>query len=456
MFAGVAVVRASPSVLSAVERAEIVETLRNAGELGEAPGQGLDDDGLQATLLRYAATELGQRIHPAAVERFWALQPERRDPALEFAEARRSGKLATWLKSLAPPFSGYRALQAAARRYREIIARGGWAVLAPGPSLKEGARGPQVDALRVRLSIEGYASRPAAEADRFDAPLREALAAFQSHHGLAADGSLGPQTRAALNVPAEARLLQIEANLERWRWLPRDLPADRLEIDIAGAEGRLFRAGQAELSMKVVVGDRKHRTPMFRSALEAVVLNPPWNVPTSIAQAELLPKEAREPGYLARNDFVWIEGRLQQAPGPKSALGVVKFDLPSPFGVYLHDTPSKSAFQRPMRALSHGCMRLEKPLELAALLLAPQGGTPDSIARVVESKRTVRLPLKTRTPLFVMYWTAVADPAGEIDFRSDIYGWDTKLSAALAGAKTASAVMPQLATDCTEAPKARS
>jgi murein L,D-transpeptidase YcbB/YkuD len=450
-IAAAAAAQTAPPAFSAAERAAAVQALRQGGERDEASAGRLDDATLQATLLRYATQELGQRVRPAEVERLWALQPARRDPIAELAEARRLGRLAPWLQGLAPPFAGYRALQSAARRYRDIVATGGWAALPPGPAFRQGARDPQITALRARLAIEGYRAPPARESDLFDPGLSELLAAFQSHHGLPADGALGPQTRTALNVPAEERLVAIDANLERWRWLPHDLPADRLEVDVAGAEATLFQGDTPQLSMRIVVGDARHQTPMFASALEAVVFNPPWNVPPSIARAEILPKEAKSPGYLARNDYVWIDGHLQQLPGAKNALGVIKFDLPSPFGVYLHDTPSKSAFQRQVRALSHGCMRLEKPRELAALLLAPQGWTPDRIAAAISEKTTQRTPLKMRTPLYVLYWTAAAGPGGDVDFRPDVYHWDTKLAAALADARVASAALPRLATDCTEA-----
>lgn len=169
------------------------------------------------------------------------------------------------------------------------------------------------------------------------------------------------------------------------------------------------------------------------------MFNPPWNVPAEIASKEILPKEARDPGYLARNDFVQIDGRLQQLPGPKNALGVVKFDLPSPFGVYLHDTPAKALFDRSRRALSHGCMRLEKPQALAEALLGPQGWSSDSVVQAVAAGRTQTTALRTPLPLYVVYWTADLSPEGRVRFRPDVYGWDKELLAALAKARPAAA-----------------
>jgi murein L,D-transpeptidase YcbB/YkuD len=305
--------------------------------------------------------------------------------------------------------------------------------------MARGARGPAVRALRTRLAAEGYDAPAGHDPQVFDARLAAALADFQAHHGLAAGGSLNADTRAALDVPAADRLDQIEANLERWRWLPRQLPADRVEVDIAAATARLIQDGAETLAMKTVVGDPKHHTPSFASHLDSVVFNPPWNVPASIAQKEILPKAAKDPGYLAREDFVWVEGRLQQRAGPKSALGKVKFDLPSDFGVYLHDTPARSGFARRVRALSHGCMRLEKPRELAAALLAPQGWTPERVDSAIDGGKTATFRIAAKTPLFVLYWTAVADADGRVDFRPDVYGWDQELADALAERRRAEA-----------------
>ena len=263
--------------------------------------------------------------------------------------------------------------------------------------------------------------------------------------GLADDGKLGGATRAALNVPAAARLDQIEANLERWRWLPHALPPARIEVDVAGQTVTYLQADCEALSMKAVVGDPTHRTPMFASQVEAVTFNPPWNVPASIAQAEILPKAAKHPGYLAANDFIFVEGRLQQKAGPKSALGQIKFELPSPFGVYLHDTPAKALFARSRRTLSHGCMRLEKPQALAEALLGPQGWSPDAVAQAMAAGRTQAIALRAPLPLYVLYWTAEVPPDGRARFGPDVYGWDKELLNALAKADPAASAP---AADC--------
>lgn len=393
-----------------------------------------DDTALSAAALRYARKVSGQRLRPSTVERMWALTPPGGDLAEGLAAARERGVAATWLRGLAPTTAEYNDLLRVQDRYRAIAAAGGWTTLPPGPTMKLGDRGTAVAALRERLATEGYAAGEPKDPQVFDAGLQAAVANFQRHHGLAVDGKVAAATRAALNVSADARLSQIEANLERRRWLPRRLPPARIEVDAGGAQIRALKADCEVLSLKAVVGDPKHRTPIFASQIQGVTFNPPWNVPASIAQAEILPKAAKHPGYLAANDFIFIDGRLQQKAGPKSALGQIKFELPSPFGVYLHDTPGKSAFDRPLRDLSHGCVRVERPAELAVLLLEPQGWTPADVEAAIAASKTQTIPLKTAMPLYVLYWTAVVDIAGQVEFRPDVYGWDEKLTEALKAA----------------------
>ena len=394
----------------------------------------LPDSQLNAAVVAYAETELGQRVRPEEIDRLWAIAAPRRDVAAELAAARAEGRLAAWLASLSPTDPGYRGLQAAAASYRRLVATGGWRRLPAGKPIALGVTEPEVATLRERLALEGY-SAPAADPQHFDPALATQLSRYQADRSLPPTGKLDPATRAALDVPAADRLATLEANLERWRWLPRRPPATRFELDIAAAEGRLIKDGTTSLQMRVVVGDVKHKTPMFASALTGVVFDPPWNVPAQIAAQEILPKAARDPGYLARNDFVVTDGRLQQQPGPKNALGAVKFDLSSPFGVYLHDTPAKTLFGRAKRTLSHGCMRLEKPQALAEALLEAQGWTAASVAEAMAAGHTQATALRAPLPLYVLYWTADLSPAGRVRFRPDVYGWDRALLGALARAR---------------------
>jgi murein L,D-transpeptidase YcbB/YkuD len=235
---------------------------------------------------------------------------------------------------------------------------------------------------------------------------------------------------AALNVSAAQRLAEIDANLERDRWLPTELPGDRLMVDLAQPDVRLFEQGRDVLDMRAAAGEPKKPTPTFTAPVTAVEFNPPWIVPPDIARSELFPKQRRHPGYFRRNDFYVSDGRLIQRAGPKSSLGYIKFDIADPFAIYLHDTPARSVFSRDQRYLSHGCVRLEKPRELADALL---GWTPDRVNQAIADKATKTVRLSAAVPVFLVYQTVVADPDGKVTFRPDVYGWDLEIAAALAG-----------------------
>lgn len=392
----------------------------------------LDDTALTARLLAHARIEAGQRVRPSALDPDWTVEPPRRDLAAELRAARAANGLGAWIGRLSPTGVQYQALRAGRVRYAALAAGGGWTRLPDGPTLRPGERAEAVAAVRARLSLEGYGAAEAADPTLFDPALEAALRAFQASHGLEVDGVLGPATRQALNVPAAERVAQIDANLERWRWAPASPPAERLEVDTGGQEVVLYRDGAPVLRMRAIVGSPKHPTPMFASRVEAVIFNPPWNVPTSIARNELLPAEARRPGTLAGMGIRWVDGHLQQRPGPRNSLGQIKFDLRNPFGVYLHDTPGKGLFAQPVRAFSHGCMRLEKPRELAAALLEPQGGSVATVEAGIAAGVTRRVDLRRTVPVYVQHWTVRADE-GRLTFRPDIYGWDRKLAEALTG-----------------------
>jgi len=438
----------SQPAFSVPERQAIYSALSHDACGAEAPNPKLDDAALTTSIQRYAATELGQRISPQDVKRVWSIAPEPRDVRAEFDAARGEGRLLAWIAGLRLTNPQFTALASEACRYRAMVERGGWIATPGGPVMREGDRGPAVLDLRRRLHLEGYVLRAEADLQTFDTDLVAAVRLFQKRHELEEDGRIGPETRAALNVSAEDRFMQIQANLERWRWLPRPMPADRLEVDVGEATATLFTSGLPDLTMRVIVGDRAHQTPMFASRLTAVVFNPPWNVPASIARNELYPREAREPGYLARNGFSRTSQGLQQRPGPTNALGQVKFDLPSPFGVYLHDTPGKASFARRVRTLSHGCIRLEKPRELAQRLLATHGWDGRRIDAVIERGATQRVSLVSTTPLFVVYRTAAVGQDGWTILRRDPYGWDHELNLALAAPPIPQRERNQPETEC--------
>jgi len=381
----------------------------------------------------YAQALHNGRLRPDQFTAEWSRRPARYDATAELRQAIAQDRVQAWLASLPPPSSRYAELQSVLARYQALAAAGGWQVVPAGPTLRAGADDPRVPALRRRLAVEVAGVAPGG-GTVFDAGLVQALTAFQASHGLDPDGVLGPATLAELNVPVEARLAQIRANMERRRWTSRTEAPRRIEVNIADQSLVLFEDGRPSLTMRTVVGRPANRTPMFDDVVERVVFNPPWNVPRSIATKEILPKLAKDPGYLARNNFVVQPGagsvsvRLQQRPGPESALGLYKFDLPNAFDVYLHDTPAKTLFARAQRAFSHGCVRVEKPAELARTLLASHPNWPESaIQAALDSGKTTFAPLQAPVPVSFGYWTVFVDASGAPQFRRDLYGWDAQL-----------------------------
>lgn len=276
---------------------------------------------------------------------------------------------------------------------------------------------------------------------------------FQQRHGLQADGSVGEATLAALNVPVEERIRQIEANMERWRWLPRQLEPRYILVNMAGYELQVIEAEQTVLNMRVIVGRDYRQTPVFTSAMTSLVLNPHWYVPRSIFRDDILPRLRRDPEYLERLgmrlfsslngngsevdaagvDWAAVDGNsfpyiLRQGPGPHNALGRVKFLLPNRYGIFLHDTPDRALFSQPARAFSSGCIRLEDPIELARYVLADEERwSRAGLEAAVAQGRPLGLTLPEPIPVYLVYWTAWVDEAGVLQLRDDIYGRDRRL-----------------------------
>jgi murein L,D-transpeptidase YcbB/YkuD len=259
-----------------------------------------------------------------------------------------------------------------------------------------------------------------------------ALKRFQARHGLTPDGVLGPRSRAALNVPVTARINQIIANLDRWRYIAPAIQPTRFEVNTAAGLADLVVDGTPVLSMRAITGKPDLPTPMLASAINEVIINPTWTVPASIIKSEIRPALRRNPHYLADNNMRWIDGRLVQSPGPKNSLGNFKFNFPNPFTVYLHDTPATLLFKLDERARSHGCVRLERPLDFAEQLLVDNPDWPrEKIEQAIPDGKTIRIPLKQKMPLVITYWTAFVDSEGVFNFREDIYGRDARFVEAL-------------------------
>lgn len=384
---------------------------------------------LTDAFLLLASHLVAGRVDPVTIIPTWCLAPRSIDVAAFLQTALHSGDIEATLDRLTPTHEGYRQLRAALARYRQFAARGGWPPIDPGPPLRKGDSGPRVNRLIARLQ---WTDLPAGHHSDFDSGVEQALQRFQHRHALAADGIVGPRTASELNVPADERIGQIILNLERWRWLPADLGARHALVNIPEFQLRVRENGNDVIVMRIVVGMSYQHTPVFSSPITSIVINPSWSVPESIARKELLPAERRHPGYLARRHIeVLPNGALRQTPGPWNALGAVKFVLTNAYAVYLHDTPERDLFNEPLRAFSHGCIRLERPFALADYLLREdRQWTRERIERLIESRKETTVAVRAPLPVHVLYWTAFVDHGGELHFRPDVYGRDAVLEKA--------------------------
>jgi len=376
--------------------------------------------------------------------------------------AKTPGDMLKNLRAATPRQEGYQRLTQALAAYRAIAACGGWGTVPAGPPLKTGDSGPRVAALRARLAAsDDLAATPAAPGspapDSYDEAVAAAVSHFQRRHGLEPTGKAGDETLAELNVPVADRIRQIEVNQERWRWMPASLGDRYIVVNVPDFHLDVVENGQVPLSMRVVVGKPRSHTPNFSSRMAYLQLNPEWNLPDDIAAHEIAPKLAADPGYLARHnmELVRVRGnqeegvspasadlsklgkgspyRLRQRSGADNPLGQVKFVFPNPFDVYLHGTTSPSLFARTVRSFSHGCVRLEKPLDLAAYLLKDDPKwTPETIEAAIATGEHKTVSLPRPIPVYILYWTAWVDADGTVELRRDVYGHDAKVEQALA------------------------
>jgi murein L,D-transpeptidase YcbB/YkuD len=398
------------------------------------------------------------RINPESIDAEWFANRRQGDLPGHLEEALAAHAVRASLLNLLPRYEGYRRLKATYRRYRQLAQHGAWPRIPEGGTLQIGDHDARVPLLRERLAM-GSEPPPAAEdrGDFFDAELAQRLKRFQVMHGLEADGRLGRRTLAALNTPLEARLEQIAANLERWRWLPEDLGERYLLVNIADYHLDVVEKNVTVMRMGVIVGKPYRHTPVFSGDIRYLVFNPSWTVPLSIALRDKLPLIRKDPSYLAKQGMRLLDARgkekreidprtvdwskvgpanfpytLFQPPGPDNALGRVKFMFPNRFNVYLHDTPNRELFAKTARNFSSGCIRLEHPVQLAAYVLRDQDGWDRRrIEDVLEAGRETTVVLKRRLPVHLLYWTVFIDAEGNLCFREDIYGRDRRLVDAL-------------------------
>ncbi|MFC0632790.1 L,D-transpeptidase family protein [Brevundimonas balnearis] len=388
---------------------------------------------ITAAALTYARVLAEGRVRPETVEDLWEMRKNRVDLPGGLRDALARTRLLDWFESLAPIDIGYSNLSAGYVRYRRMIASGGaWPAFPAGPTIEPGSSDRRIPALVARLVAEGDIDESQAAALQgnlaYTPELVEAVRGFQVRHGLAADGRIGQGTQRSLSASAEDRARQIALNLERRRWLARDVAPERIEVNTAAAIMVYWKDGRPIHSNRVVVGTPANQTPSLEKPFASVVANPPWYVPASIARNEILP---RGPGYLRANNMFISNGTVIQRAGPNAALGYVKFELQDSYAIFLHDTPAKAAFNNAYRHRSHGCVRVQDAVEFARLLLSPD---PDRLAQFDDAqstRETKRITTGREIGVRLLYWTAFVDGQGRVAFREDVYERDNRLAQAL-------------------------
>jgi len=414
---------------------------------------------LTDALLRYAADLARGRIAPQSLDVPWVSDrqlPDRDFPA-ELAAAFNADRLWNFLNDLPPGQPAYAGLKAALQQYEQIRSRGGWSPVDDGPSLGRGDQDPRIPALRSRL-LATADLRPCLPeaAEIFDADLEAGVMRFQYRHGLKPDGVVGKKSLAVLNIPVEKRILQLKLNMERCRWYPDSFGGRYLLVNIPDYTLNIVENDWVVQRIRVIVGRPDRQTPNLSGQMTYLEINPYWNVPAKIARKDILPKIKENPDYLVRQGIKvfdsWDEAatpidpesiswegvsknyfpyRLRQDPSAFNALGQVKFIFPNSQAVYIHDTPSKSLFEKNRRGFSSGCVRIESPLELARYLLRDQSWDQSRLEETVDSGRHRTVVLKEPIPVHLVYFTAWADSSGAVNFREDIYDQDRELELAL-------------------------
>ena len=430
--------------------------LWDSGGVGEAVKLDLL---LSAALYRYGTDVASGKGDPGELDPDWHLRSQPPDMRSLFEQVALKSSISTLLKGLPPQHAGYTALKRQLRHFRELAQKGGWQPLESGPVLEPGVQHDQVLQLRRRLQRTGdLVVDPFPDMDVFDRWLEEAVMRYQARHGLEADGKVGRKTRRSLNVTVSDRIRQIRINMERWRWLPRRLGKRYVIVNMTGFELYIMEDGSEILSMPVIVGKAYRSTPTFSGRISYMEYNPYWTIPRKIVLEDIIPRQLRDPSYLSRKQIKvfrgWENPRevdpgsvdwknvdperfpywMRQEPGPKNALGNLKFLFSNPYAVYLHGTPDKHLFDRVVRAFSSGCIRVKDPVRLAAFLLndGTQQMEEEILANIhLGSNQGITLPVAA--PIYLIYWTAWVDEEGRVNFRDDIYGRDTRLNALFEG-----------------------
>ncbi|WP_224703526.1 L,D-transpeptidase family protein [Devosia aquimaris] len=395
--------------------------------------------------MRYATHIYTGRIVPSSVSTNLDIAPKKLDEAGLLVQLATSADPVSVLKALEPTHPEFLALKAALASFDETQADRPVAIPA-GRTLRPGMTDERIPTLRQRFEL------PAGTDNTYDDALVEAIKAFQADHNLDVDGVMGPATLAAVNGGAPITRADILANMERWRWMPRDLGAFNVFVNIPEYRLAISRDGQEEYTTRVVVGTVKNQTPVFSDNIRHIVVNPYWNVPSSIIRGEIAPAVLRNPGYVDSHNYDLLYNgnpvspwsvdwsqvsstnfpfRVRQRPGSGNALGQIKFLFPNKHDVYLHDTPSKSLFSRDFRAYSHGCVRVQNPMEFAGALMANEPNISRASLEGMFGASERWVNPQTQIPVHIAYFTLRVEADGSLRSFDDVYGHNAKLIAAM-------------------------
>ncbi len=343
----------------------------------------------------------------------------------------------------------YQGLIKGLAEYRLIQKKGGWQTIPQGDVIKPDMQDERISLIQSRLHIGGYLQQ-IKTTDKYEHSIEKAVKQFQKAHGVDADGIVGKGTLQQMNITVEQRIDQIKANLERIRWVKHNLDDEFVLVNVAGFKVYYIRDNKFIWQSKVQVGKDYRKTPIFRDDIEYIAFNPTWTIPPTILSKDILPKLRKDPGYLQKKNMNVIDSKgriidknkinwstmtakkfhymIRQEPGPNNALGRVKIMFPNKHMVYLHDTPSKALFNRAERAFSSGCIRVERPFELVELLLNDkEKWNQTSFDQVLDSAKLKNVKLASKIPVFILYFTALADNNGKVTFYNDLYNRDEKI-----------------------------
>ena len=439
-----------------------IPTIRQLMESGHAGELAELDLRLSLSLMQFLSDLGSGRTEPSSIDPELFVYPQDIDKAKAIAAAADAENIGVFIGGYRPHQVDYWRLKGVLANYRAMARTGGWPTIDDGPLLEEGNRSPRVAQLRKRLLRGGDLQRSGdiaapVDPELFDSAIAEAVKRFQERHGLEQDGRVGANTLKALNMPIEERIEQLVLNLERRRWMSDKLASRYIYVNLADFHLQLIDHGEVTFDTPVVIGSLYNKTPVFSADMTHLVINPYWHVPQSIATGKLLPKARKDPDYLQKNGFDLFESwglnaelldstridwanidsdefdyKLRQRPGPKNALGRLKFMLPNEYNIYLHDTPERADFDANERSFSHGCVRVADPEALAhAILQGQPDWTLDQIIGAVESGERRQVNLETSLPVQITYLTAWVDGDNRVHFRNDVYGRDQILADAL-------------------------